>query len=206
MDEATFKQQLSNKLKQLRGAKGMELVVVAASSGVPRERLEEYEQGQSLPAVGELMNLAAVYDVSLNHFFTSEIGTAQVEVVRAGERWKVEPQSDTAASLNYSYEALSYRLTDKTMSPFHVEIPPNEGGQVQALSHEGEEFHFILSGQVEIAVGEETHHLGAGDAIYFDSRLPHTVRALGSRSAKMLACLVNVHRAAAEESPLTRAH
>ena len=205
MDEATFKRQLSSKLTHLRAVRGMELADVAASSGVSGERLEEYERGQSLPAVGELMNLATVYDVSLNHFFTSELGSAQVEVVRAGERWKVEPQTDTAASLNYSYEALSYRLTDKTMSPFHVEIPPDDGRQVQALSHEGEEFHFILSGQVEVEVGEETHHLGTGDAIYFDSRLPHTVKALGSRPARMLACLVNVHRAAAEESPLARA-
>ena len=45
-----------------------------------------------------------------------------------------------------------------------------------------------------------------GDAIYFDSRLPHTIMALGSRPARMLACLVNVYRAAAGESPQALAH
>ena len=51
---------------------------------------------------------------------------ARVEVVRTSERWKVEPQTDTAAALNYSYESLSYRLTDKIMSPFEYAGPLSE--------------------------------------------------------------------------------
>ncbi|MCZ6677171.1 MAG: cupin domain-containing protein [Candidatus Poribacteria bacterium] len=206
MDEATFKEQLSEKLVNLRKRRGLALADVAAASGVPADRLEKYESGLILPAVGELMNLSRVFDVSMNHFFTSELSGAGVEVVRAGERWKVKPQTDTAAALNYSYEALSYRLTDKGMSPFHIEIPPSQGVEVEPLSHEGEEFHFILSGEVEMTVGQETYHLTHGDAIYFDSRLRHSIRALGARPARMLACLVNVHRPSAGESPIQRAH
>lgn len=204
MDEATFKQQLSEKLTRLRERKGLTLADVAASSGVPEHRLENYEKGRALPAVGELMNLAQVFDVGLNHFFTSELSSARVEVVRASERWKVKPQTDTAAALNYSYEALSYRLTDKAMSPFHIEIPPSQDREVEPLSHEGEEFHFILEGSAEFTVGQETYRLSSGDAIYFDSRLRHSIRALGSAPARMLACLVNVHRPPASDSPMQR--
>jgi mannose-6-phosphate isomerase-like protein (cupin superfamily) len=206
MDEATFKQQLSEKLIRLREGKGLALADVAASSGIPQDRLEGYEKGLALPAVGELMNLARVFDVSLNHFFTSGPPVGRVEVVRARERWKVKPQTDTAAALNYSYEALSYRMTDKVMSPFHIEIPPSQGREAEPLSHEGEEFHFILEGSVEITIGSETHQLTGGDAIYFDSRLPHTIRALGFLPARMLACMVNVHRASGKDNPMGRAY
>ncbi|OGG46568.1 MAG: hypothetical protein A3F84_18025 [Candidatus Handelsmanbacteria bacterium RIFCSPLOWO2_12_FULL_64_10] len=206
MDEATFKQQLSEKLTRLRERKGLTLTDVAASSGVPEDRLEGYEKGRALPAVGELMNLARVFDVSLSHFFTSGPPASRVEVVRSHERWKVQPQTDTAAVLNYSYEALSYRMTDKVMSPFHIEIPPSQGKEVEPLSHEGEEFHFILEGSAEFTVGQETYQLASGDAIYFDSRLPHSIRAMGFLPARMLACLVNVHRPSADESPMGRAH
>ena len=206
MDEATFKEQLSEKLINLRKHSGMTLADVSASSGVAEGRLEEYEKGRALPALGELMNLARAFDLSINHFFMSGPPAARVEVVRASERWKVQPQTDTAAALNYSYEALSYRLTDKVMSPFHIEIPPSQGVEVEPLSHDGEEFHFILSGDVEITVGQETHRLTSGDAIYFDSRLRHSIRALGAMPARMLACLVNVHRTSADDSPIQRAH
>ena len=184
MDEATFKEQLSEKLITLRKHSGMTLADVSASSGVAEGRLEEYEKGRALPALGELMNLARAFDLSINHFFMSGPPAARVEVVRASERWKVQPQTDTAAALNYSYEALSYRLTDKVMSPFHIEIPPSQGVEVEPLSHDGEEFHFILSGDVEITVGQETHRLTSGDAIYFDSRLRHSIRALGAMPAR----------------------
>ena len=206
MDEAMFKQQLGGKLIDLRNQNGLTLKEAAESSGLSQEQLEVYEAGSTLPALGELMSLARLFDVSMNHFFTSGPPTARVEVVKATERWKVEPQTDTAAALNYSYEALAYRLTDKVMSPFHVEIPPSEHMDAKPLSHEGEEFHFILSGEVEMVIEKETHRLASGDAIYFDSRLPHSVRALGFQPARMLACLINVHRPTRGESPLQRAH
>jgi mannose-6-phosphate isomerase-like protein (cupin superfamily) len=206
MDEITFKTQLSEKLVNLRTRNGQTLAEISAQSGILEERLAEYEKGSALPALGELMNLARVYNVSMNHFFTSGVPIGRVEVVRACERWKVQPQTDTAAALNYSYEALSYRLTDKSMSPFHIEIPPSLDKVVVPLSHEGEEFHFILEGAVEVTVGGETHRLSDGDAIYFDSRLPHSVRTVGAKPARMLACLINVYRQSEADSPIQRAH
>ena len=204
MDEAAFTQQLSKELVRLRENSGLTRAEVAAESGLPESRLDKYEKGLALPAVGELMNLARVFDVSLNHFFMSGPPIGRVEVVRASERWKVKPPTDTAVALNYSYEALSYRLTDKVMSPFHVEIPPTDSGVIEPLSHEGEEFHFILEGSVETTVGQETYRLSTGDAIYFDSRLRHSIRALGSMPARMLACLVNVRHPPRDDNPMQR--
>lgn len=204
MDEAAFKQHLSQELVRLRERSGLALAEIAAACGLPQDRLEQYEKGLALPAVGELMNLARVFDVSLNHFFMAGPPVGRVEVVRVSERWKVKPPTDTAAALNYSYEALSYRLTDKVMSPFHIEIPPSESKEIEPLSHEGEEFHFILEGSVETTVGRDTYQLSAGDAIYFDSRLRHSIRALGSVPARMLACLVNVRHPPRDDSPMQR--
>jgi mannose-6-phosphate isomerase-like protein (cupin superfamily) len=177
---------------------------IATACDLSEARLESYEKGLVLPAVGELMNLARVFGVSLNRFFMTGPPIGRVEVVRASERWRVPPPTDTAVALNYSYEALSYRLTDKVMSPFHIEIPPSERKEVEPLSHEGEEFHFILEGSVETTVGQETYRLSAGDAIYFDSRLRHSIRALGSVPARLLACLVNVRHPPRDDNPMEK--
>ena len=206
MDELTFKGQLSEKLVILREQKKLTLADVAAESDIALDHLEKYESGRALPDLGELINLARVLDVNLSFFFNSGPPADRVEVVRASERWKVEPQTDTAAALNYSYEALSYRLTDKSMSPFHIEIPPSQGKEVKALSHQGEEFLYILSGEVEIEVGQETYKLSSGDAVYFDSRLSHSIGALGTTPARMLACLLNVHRPSGSNNPMWRAY
>src|SRR5512146_2003719 len=108
MDEATFTRQLREQIVRLRKDRGLTLAAVAAASGLTEERLEQYEQGPALPAVGELMSLARVFGVSPNHFFMSGPPVGRVEVVRAHERWKVRAPTEAAAALNYSYEALSY--------------------------------------------------------------------------------------------------
>ena len=204
MDEGMFKQRLAEKLSSLRRRDQLTLEEVASASGIAPERLQQYEAGGLFPAVGELMNLSQLFDVGMNHFFTNELSSTKVELVRSNERWKVQPQTDTAAALNYSYEALSYRLTDKAMSPFYIEIPPS-AKEVEPLSHEGEEFLFVIAGEVETVIDHKIYHLGPGDAIYFDSRLQHSVKSRGAISARLLACLVNVHRTSVEESPMERA-
>jgi len=204
MDEATFARQFREQLASLRARSGLTLAGAAEASGLSESRLEAYERGVALPAVGDLLRLARVFAVSPTHFFLSGSPAGRVEVVRATERWKVAPPTDTAAALHYSYEALSYRLTDKVMSPFLIEIPPSEGRGAEPLAHDGEEFLFVLDGSVEALLGRDVYRLSTGDAIYFDSRLQHSVRALGSVPARILACLVNVRRPPGEDSPMQR--
>jgi mannose-6-phosphate isomerase-like protein (cupin superfamily) len=54
------------------------------------------------------------------------------------------------------------------------------------LQHEGEEGGVILSGRLEVTVGESTRVLGVGDAYYFNSNIPHRFRNAGSQSCTLV--------------------
>ena len=54
------------------------------------------------------------------------------------------------------------------------------------LEHEGEEGGIILSGRLEVTVGEATRILGAGDAYYFNSRQPHRFRNVGNEACTLV--------------------
>ena len=110
-------------------------------------------------------------------------------MVRSQERWAVEPPSEAARALNYRYQALSYRLTDKLMAPFLVEIPPDDAASVPFSAHAGEEFLFVLAGQLRVTIEEDEYHLAPGDSIYFDSRLDHSLRAAEGGLVRLLACV-----------------
>jgi len=49
-------------------------------------------------------------------------------------------------------------------------------------SHPGVEFLYVLQGTLHLQVAEQEHALEAGDAIYFDSHVPHAYRRAGTRS------------------------
>jgi transcriptional regulator with XRE-family HTH domain len=196
---------LGEKLRRFRGDRGLSLEELATRSEVPHDRLEAFESNQEVPAIGDLVKLAGALEVSLGHFFQRAMAKRRIEVVRARDRWTIEPKSEMARSLNYRYQSLSYNLTEKLMSPFLVEIPPDASEEAPTSTHAGEEFLFVLAGQLEVNVEGEVHHLSPGDSIYFDSRLEHALRALEGTPVRLLACIAEGRRPP-EENPIGRAY
>ena len=73
------------------------------------------------------------------------------------------------------------------MDPFIIDIHPSSEEEVKMSSHEGEEFIFVLNGNVEIKYGKDTYLLKEGDSIYYDSIVAHHVHSYGTDNAKILA-------------------
>ena len=61
------------------------------------------------------------------------------------------------------------------MEPFIIDLVPNEKDDLAKSSHEGEEFIYVLEGNVTIHYGNDTIELGKGDSIYLDSIVKHLV-------------------------------
>lgn len=196
---------LGDKLHRLREERGLELMEIAKRSAISVEQLEAFESGRAIPAIADLVKLSAALEISLGHFFQRAIPQSRIEVVRAADRWTVEAHSELGRTLNYRYQSLSYNLTEKLMSPFLVEIPPDDATEAMTSTHGGEEFLFVLAGQLEVRVGAETHRLGPGDAIYFDSRLEHALRAVEGATVRVLACIAEERRPE-PENPIERAY
>jgi uncharacterized cupin superfamily protein len=57
--------------------------------------------------------------------------------------------------------------------------------------HEGEEFVYVLSGQVEISVGDHVNRLGPTDSLHFNSAIQHHMRNVGKEDAELLVVIYN---------------
>ena len=73
------------------------------------------------------------------------------------------------------------------MEPFIVDIEPGLQSDYMLSSHEGEEFIYVLDGEIEINYGKEVYNLAKGDSIYLDSIVLHNVHSGSNSSAKILA-------------------
>lgn len=72
------------------------------------------------------------------------------------------------------------------MEPFLVEFKRTRVEKLAYLSHEGEEFLYLIDGTLEFRTKEEIHILNVGDSVYFDSSIPHAYRSLERRNSKAL--------------------
>jgi quercetin dioxygenase-like cupin family protein len=73
------------------------------------------------------------------------------------------------------------------MEPFVIELHPSSAKEIVLSAHEGEEFIFVLAGEVEISYGKETYRLEQGDSIYYDSIVSHNVHCKSDTDARILA-------------------
>ncbi len=79
------------------------------------------------------------------------------------------------------------------MEPFIIDVHPPENEDYQLSSHEGEEFIYVLEGEMEVILGNHTDVLYPGDSIYYDSTIPHRVQCHQEKSTKILAVLYTLN-------------
>ena len=85
-----------------------------------------------------------------------------------------------------SYLPLSNKSRFANLQPIRLTVatPDRQGDQM--YQHEGEEWVYVLSGRLRLALDGKSHELEAGDAAHFDSRLPHRLTALEGCDAELI--------------------
>ena len=72
---------------------------------------------------------------------------------------------------------------------YHLEAISTQLDKEVFPTHDGQEFLFVLDGEIKVQVGDHVEVLKSGDAVYYDSNLPHLVKASGGKKAQILAVL-----------------
>lgn len=180
-----FIQQIAERIVGLRDALDLSREEMAEQCGVPVEVLADYESGIIDIPVSFLHKLSSKYNVEMTALmFGSEPKMHSYYITRAGHGVKVER---TGA---YSYQDLAAGFQHRIMAPFMVTVEPHdEEGPLALNTHEGQEFNYVVDGTVEITVAGKSNVLNPGDTIMFDATKPHGLRALGDKSAKLLAII-----------------
>jgi mannose-6-phosphate isomerase-like protein (cupin superfamily) len=125
-------------------------------------------------------------------FFEDEVEMERLSVTRSGERVKVKRRPHhREGEVDYVYESLEPKNPHKHMEPFLVEFQPMDTREMVFMSHEGEEFHFVLEGRLEFRTDDRVEVLYPGDSLYFESEMNHSFRSLDSKPARALVVVWN---------------
>ncbi len=163
---------IGERIKHLRLKKSMGLVELGRHTGLSASFLSQLETGRVVPTLRNLARIAMVFSKDLSYFFDPEPRTL-FRVHRRDERVRL-PQTG-ADDPTYFFESLGYHVPDRQLDPYFAEfLPVKEGRVPRAHQHAGCEFLYLLSGTLDVRHGEETHHIEAGDAIYFDANTIHS--------------------------------
>lgn len=181
---------LGSKIKQLRSTQNLSLEELAERSGLLAAQIEKIEKEAIIPSLSPLIKIARALGVRLGTFLDDSDHLGPV-VVRNGKpadgvRFTSE-ENGSREHLNFL--SLAADKAGRNMEPFIVEIEPSEQSDYKLSTHEGEEFIYVLEGEVEINYGKDLYQLSAGDSIYIDSIVMHNVHAKTREKARVLVVL-----------------
>jgi transcriptional regulator with XRE-family HTH domain len=181
---------IGQKIRTLREARKLTAAEAAEKAGLTPILLSQIESEAVTPPVATLLKIANALGVHIGDFFAHAAPQKRYEVVRKGEHQKVSRKPTPEKSpLSYSYEALSFRLANRHMEPLLVEFDVDIDEDVPPLSHRGEEFMYVLDGEIEFHAEDEIVHLYQGDSLYFDSNIPHAFIGKGHKKARAIAVI-----------------
>lgn len=184
MNEAI--KQIGDRLKGLRDVLDIPVGEIAELCGMTVEQYEKIETGDVDPGVYRLSKIAKRYGISLDVLlFGEEPRMSSYYVTRKGEG----PENDRNKS--YKYQSLAWGFRGRKMDVYLTQVDPLPGDKNHSKnSHDGQEFDYVLEGQLEITVNNKVLTLNAGDSIYFDATQQHCMRALGGEPAKFLVVVI----------------
>ena len=180
----------AKKIKDIRARQDMTIEDLAERSGVKLEVLQAMEAGEVIPSLTPLTKMARALGVRLGTFLddTPELGPVVTRNGVTENSLYFSGREDVTNATNLEFHSLGAGKIDRNIDPFLIDIEFEEG-EKELSSHEGEEFIYVLEGEIEVVYGKDSFIVGKGDSIFYDSAVPHHLHASGEDKAKILAVL-----------------
>lgn len=179
---------VGERVKRVRESRGLSFQDISLRTDIDVSMLKQIEEGALAPPLGTVIKLAKALEMKIGYFISGEEDRAYTIVRRDDRKVVSRYDSKRAKYYGYEYESLAPHKKDRHMEPFLVTLEPAETEEERS-AHDGQEFIFVLEGNMEVRLGEEIHILEPGDTIYYDSTIPHLVKCHGNRTTKILAVL-----------------
>ena len=160
------------RIKELREILGISALDMAKDTNISFEIYNKYEDGSLDIPISVLYTIANRLGTDVTVLLTGEEARMEsAAVCRKGKGVQIERYP------GYEFSSLAYNFKHRTMEPLLVLLDSSKP-QAAPVSHSGQEFNYIVEGNVKVTVGRNEHVLSQGDSIYFDARLPHGQSAL----------------------------
>ncbi len=160
---------MSEKVKTLRKRKGITLKILAKNVGCTDAYLSQIETGKAVPSITILQKLANALETNVRSIL-SDAKDVEPVVMKKNERIKIlYPES------NVSAELLVKKITEKQMEPLFKVIPAHSETH-GVHRHEGEEFGYVLKGELVLKLADKSYVVKEGDSFYFRAVVPHSYK------------------------------
>ncbi|MDO9566290.1 MAG: XRE family transcriptional regulator [Candidatus Desulfaltia sp.] len=166
---------IGEKIKKARTAKKITLDFVANETGCSVDYLKKLEAGKVIPPVGTILRIARTLQIDSGLLLKEQ-----------EDKLKKRIKAYSKRTDNYAYTTLTPGAENKHLKAFRVIIDAMQNHKGVEYQHEGEEFVYVLSGKIEVIVGDNVNTLSKNDSLHFNSGIKHMLRNIGKKDAELI--------------------
>ncbi len=175
---------IGERIRSLRLGKGLGLIELGTRTGLSASFLSQLETGRVVPTLRNLARIALVFGKDLSWFFR-ETERVSFRVLRKGDR--VPLVLDRKDNARFVSESLSALIPDRHLVPCLAEFHPHDAVcEFVPKIFPGQEFIYIIEGELSITIPRESHMLGTGDIAWIDGSTQRQYRCSGTVSARAM--------------------
>ncbi|MEQ5839113.1 XRE family transcriptional regulator [Paraburkholderia acidicola] len=156
---------LGEKIRALRQRLKWTLDETATAAGISKSFLSQIERGHATPSISSLVGIAAALGVTVQYFIDTP---TEARSVRRGKELKLFGFSGTGNL----FGRLTNLSVGSQLEVILVRMPVGETSS-EVTTRAGEEFLYVMSGQISLTLEHTTFVLEAGDTAHFESTVPH---------------------------------
>ncbi len=169
---------IGSKIKRLRQKNQLTLEDVANRSELSKGFLSQVENNLSSPSIATLEDILEVLGSSLSEFFSKDEEIENVVVYKENDYFENEQEE-------YKIRYLIPNAQRNLMEPIYLTLDPKGKSEI-VPPHEGEDFGYILEGEITVICGEEKTKAKAGESFYIYCNENYCLYNGGKKAAKLI--------------------
>ncbi|MDD6042255.1 MAG: helix-turn-helix domain-containing protein [Eubacteriaceae bacterium] len=168
--------EIGSKLKELRILKGLTQEELADRAELSKGFISQLERDLTSPSIATLDDLLKCLGVTVSEFFAEE---SEEQVVFGYDDYFEKVDGD----LKNKIEWIVPTAQKNSMEPIRLNLEPG-GSTYPDTPHEGEEFGYVLKGEIRIHIGNKVHKAVEGESFYYRPEKKHYISSV--KGAKII--------------------
>lgn len=164
-----------SKLREIRKRLGLTLEDISQKTSFTKSFISQIENGKNSPSIASLKKICYALGTTISELFEDERNIVNTFTYADYNVLK-------SKSISMTFPAV--KVVNRKLEPIIIELEPYSETGTETYNHVGEEFGYVLEGEITVAIGNEEYKLLKGDSIYFSSNLPHRIRNRTDKPAK----------------------
>jgi len=176
---------LGEKIKTLRIKLGITQKELAAQVGLTPSFISQLEKNLISPSLDSLLKLSAKLHTQPIHFLVNgEDAPWTKMVITPGERQEIQLKEIKTGDVQL--QLLVSDALNRRMEPYLLTVKKGAIINGHFYNHKGDEFAYVMEGELEIELHGEKHMLKPGDSLYLETTIPTKWINPGKRDAVLL--------------------